>query len=103
MKSDLEQDKKDMLLAITTPISAGSTPVNGETYDRFLTNIGDLRNRGIEITLITITNLDQFRKFSGNLHKNENKVVSLSREGEIIFDGYPNIIRVRSNMSLLRA
>ena len=50
-----------MLLAITTPISAGSTPVNGETYDRFLTNIGDLRNRGIEINAFTTTNLDQFR------------------------------------------
>ena len=39
-----EQDKNDMLLAIVTPISAGSTPVNGQTYDRFLTNVGNLRN-----------------------------------------------------------
>ena len=36
-----EQDKNDMLLAIVTPISAGSTPVNGQTYDRFLTNVGN--------------------------------------------------------------
>lgn len=89
-----EQDKKDMLLAIVTPISAGSTPVNGETYDRFLTNIGNLRNRGIEINAHYNHEFGPVRaKFSGNFTKNENKVVSLSREGEIIYDGYPNIIR----------
>lgn len=89
-----EQDKKDMLLAIVTPISAGSTPVNGETYDRFLTNIGNLRNRGIEISAHYNHKFGPLSaKFSGNFTKNENKVVSLSREGEIVFDGYPNIIR----------
>jgi hypothetical protein len=41
-----EQDKKDMLLAIVPPISAGSTPVSGQTYDRFLTNIGNLTEQG---------------------------------------------------------
>ena len=90
-----EQDKEDMLLAITTPISAGSTPVNGETYDRFLTNIGDLRNRGIEINAYYNHEFGPVStKFSANFTKNENKVVKLSREGEVIFDGYPNIIRV---------
>ena len=89
-----EQDKKDMLLAIVTPISAGSTPVNGETYDRFLTNIGNLRNRGIEISAHYNHKFGPLSaKFSGNFTKNENKVMSLSREGEIVFDGYPNIIR----------
>ena len=84
-----------MLLAITTPISAGSTPVNGETYDRFLTNIGDLRNRGIEINAYYNHEFGPVStKFSANFTKNENKVVKLSREGEVIFDGYPNIIRV---------
>jgi hypothetical protein len=32
-------------------------------------------------------------KFGATFTKNENTVVSLSREGEFIFDGYPNIIR----------
>jgi hypothetical protein len=90
-----EQDKEDMLLAITTPISAGSTPVNGETYDRFLTNIGDLRNRGIEINAFYNHEFGPVStKFSANFTKNENKVVKLSREGEVVFDGYPNIIRI---------
>jgi len=90
-----EQDKEDMLLAITTPISAGSTPVNGETYDRFLTNIGDLRNRGIEINAFYNHEFGPVStKFSTNFTKNENKVVKLSREGEVVFDGYPNIIRI---------
>ena len=93
-----EQNKKDMLLAITTPISAGSTPVNGETYDRFLTNIGDLRNRGVEVSAHYNHKFGPVGlKFSGNFTKNKNTVVSLSREGEIIFDGYPNIIRVDQN------
>ncbi len=84
-----EQDKKDMLLVIVTPSSAGSTPVNGETYDRFLTNIGNLRNRGIEISAHYNHKFGPLSaKFSGNFTKNENKVVSLSREGEIVFDGY---------------
>ena len=90
-----EQDKEDMLLAITTPISAGSTPVNGETYDRFLTNIGDLRNRGVEINAFYNHEFGPVStKFSTNFTKNENKVVKLSREGEVVFDGYPNIIRI---------
>ena len=93
-----EQNKKDMLLAITTPISAGSTPVNGETYDRFLTNVGDLRNRGVEVSAHYNHKFGPVGlKFSGNFTKNKNTVVSLSREGEIIFDGYPNIIRVNQN------
>jgi len=90
-----EQDKEDMLLAITTPISAGSTPVNGETYDRFLTNIGDLRNRGVEINAYYNHEFGAVStKFGVNFTKNENKVVNLSREGEVVFDGYPNIIRI---------
>ena len=90
-----EQDKEDMLLAITTPISAGSTPVNGETYDRFLTNIGDLRNRGIEINAFYNHEFGPVStKFGVNFTKNENIVVKLSREGEVVFDGYPNIIRI---------
>jgi len=90
-----EQDKKDMLYAFVTPISVGSTPVNGETYDRFLTNIGDLRNRGIEINAFYNHEFGPVStKFSANFTKNENKVLRLSREGEVIFDGYPNIIRV---------
>ena len=90
-----EQDKEDMLLAITTPISAGSTPVNGEVYDRFLTNIGDLRNRGIEINAFFNQEFGPVStKLSANFTKNKNKVVKLSREGEVVFDGYPNIIRV---------
>ena len=32
-------------------------------------------------------------KFGATFTKNENTVVSLSREGEFIFDGYPNIVR----------
>jgi TonB-linked SusC/RagA family outer membrane protein len=90
-----EQDKEDMLLAITTPISAGSTPVNGETYDRFLTNIGDLRNRGVEINAYYNHEFGAVStKFGVNFTKNENKVVNLSRDGEVVFDGYPNIIRI---------
>ena len=90
-----EQDKKDMLLAITTPISAGSTPVNGETYDRFLTNIGDLRNRGIEVNAYYNQEFGAVStKFGVNFTKNENKVIKLSREGEVVFNGYPNIIRI---------
>ena len=90
-----EQDKKDMLYAFVTPISVGSTPINGETYDRFLTNIGDLRNRGIEINAFYNHEFGPvLTKFSANFTKNKNKVVKLSRDGEVIFDGYPNIIRV---------
>ena len=89
-----EQDKKDMLLAIVPPISAGSTPVSGQTYDRFLTNIGNLQNKGIEIAGHLNQDFgDVHVKFGATFTKNENTVVSLSREGEFIFDGYPNIIR----------
>lgn len=87
------QDKNDMLLAILTPVSAGSTPVGGA--NRFLTNIGDLQNEGIEIganyTLPIGKNTSI--RFSGMFTKNTNTVISLSREGEIIFDGKPNIVR----------
>ena len=66
-----EQDKKDMLYAFVTPISAGSTPVNGETFDRFLTNIGDLRNRGIEINAFYNHVFGPVStKFSANFTKN---------------------------------
>lgn len=89
-----EQDKNDMLLAIVTPISAGSTPINGQDYDRFLTNVGNLRNSGIEITGHLNQDFGELHaKFSGTFTKNKNKVISLSREGEFIFDGYPNILR----------
>ena len=89
-----EQNKEDMLLAIVPPISAGSTPVSGQSYDRFLTNIGDLSNRGIEIGTYIRPQIGPVSlRFSGTFTKNENKVVSLSREGEIIFDGKPNIVR----------
>ena len=89
-----EQDKKDMLLAIVSPISAGSTPVNGQTYDRYLTNIGNLRNTGIEIGAHHNHKFGPVSlKFSGTFTKNKNEVISLSREGEIIYDGYPNIVR----------
>jgi len=90
-----EQDKEDMLLAIVPPISAGSTPVNDQSYDKFLTNVGNLRNKGIEIAGHLNQNFGSIQaKFSGTFTKNENKVISLSREGEFIFGGYPNIIRV---------
>ncbi len=84
-----------MLLAIVPPISAGSTPVNDQSYDKFLTNVGNLRNKGIEIAGHLNQNFGSIQaKFSGTFTKNENKVISLSREGEFIFGGYPNIIRV---------
>ena len=90
-----EQDKKNMLLSIVPPISSGSTPVNGQVYDRFLTNIGDLRNKGLEVSGHYNHDFGPVKvKFSGTFTKNENKVISLSREGETIYDGYPNIIRV---------
>jgi len=89
-----EQDKRDMLLAFMTPISAGSTPVTGKTYDTFLTNIGNLRNRGIELSAFFNQQLGPVQlKLSGTFTKNDNKVVSLSKEGEIIYGGYPNIMR----------
>ncbi|MEK9529977.1 MAG: TonB-dependent receptor [Flavobacteriaceae bacterium] len=89
-----EQDKKDMLLAIVPPISAGSTPVSGQTYDRFLTNIGNLQNKGIEIAGHLNQDFGDVQvKFGATFTKNENTVISLSREGEFIFDGYPNIVR----------
>ena len=33
-------------------------------------------------------------KFGATFTKNENTVISLSRDGEFILDGYPNIIRM---------
>jgi TonB-linked SusC/RagA family outer membrane protein len=89
-----EQDKKDMLLAIVPPISAGSTPVSGQTYDRFLTNIGNLQNKGIEISGHLNQDFGNVNvKFGATFTKNENTVISLSREGEVIFDGFPSILR----------
>ena len=89
-----EQDKKDMLLAIIPPISAGSTPVSGQTYDRFLTNVGNLQNKGVEIAGHLNQDFGDVRvKFGATFTKNENTVISLSREDEFIFDGYPNIVR----------
>lgn len=87
------QSKRDMLLAILTPVSAGSTPLSGA--NRFLTNIGDLENRGIEIGAFYTQPIGKnvSIKFSGMFTKNENTVISLSREGEVIFDGKPNIVR----------
>ncbi len=89
-----EQDKKDMLLAIVPPISTGSTPVNNQSYDKFLTNIGNLRNRGIEIAAHINQDIGAVHaKFSTTFTKNENNVIKLSRAGEVIFDGYPGILR----------
>ena len=89
-----EQDKKDMLLAILPPISAGSTPVSGQTYDRFLTNIGNLQNKGIEIAGHLNQDFGNVNvKFGATFTKNENTVISLSREREVIFDGFPSILR----------
>jgi hypothetical protein len=89
-----EQDKKDMLLAIVPPISIGSTTVNNQSYDKFLTNVGNLRNKGIEVSGHLNQDFgDVHVKFGATFTKNENKVISLSREGEVIFDGYPNILR----------
>ncbi|MEL7340224.1 MAG: SusC/RagA family TonB-linked outer membrane protein, partial [Bacteroidota bacterium] len=89
-----EQDKRDMLLAIVPPISAGSTPVNGQSYDRFLTNIGNLNNRGVEVGAFTTNRIGGFTyRLSGTFTKNINTVISLSRDDEIIFDGKPNIVR----------
>ena len=89
-----KQDKEDMLLAIVPPISAGSTPVNGQSYDRFLTNVGNLRNSGVEIAGHLNQDFGKVRvKFGATYTQNENKVISLSRDGEFIFDGYPNIVR----------
>ncbi|MEL6650978.1 MAG: SusC/RagA family TonB-linked outer membrane protein, partial [Bacteroidota bacterium] len=89
-----EQDKRDMLLAIVPPISAGSTPVSGQSYDRFLTNIGNLNNRGVELGAFTTNRFGVFSyRLSGTFTKNINTVVSLSREGEIILGGNPNIVR----------
>ncbi|MDX9747800.1 MAG: SusC/RagA family TonB-linked outer membrane protein [Paludibacter sp.] len=89
-----EQDKRDMLLAFMTPVSAGSTPVAGKTYDTFLTNIGNLRNRGIELSTFFNHQLGPVQfKLSGTFTKNENKVIRLSQEGEVIFGGNPNIMR----------
>ncbi len=88
-----EQNKKDMLLSIVTPISAGSTPLS--SYNYFLTNIGDLNNKGLEISGRYNHQIREIRfKFSGTFTKNKNEVISLSREGEIIYGGYPNIVRV---------
>ncbi|MEL7531654.1 MAG: TonB-dependent receptor [Bacteroidota bacterium] len=89
-----EQDKRDMLLAIVPPISAGSTPVSGQSYDRFLTNIGNLNNRGVEVGAFMTNRYGDFSyRLSGTFTKNINTVVSLSREDEIIFGGNPNIVR----------
>lgn len=89
-----EQDKRDMLLAISPPVSAGSTPVSGQSYDRFLTNIGNLQNKGVEIGAHYQHRIgDLSLKYSGTFTKNTNTVLSLSRDGEIIFDGKPNIVR----------
>jgi len=89
-----EQDKRDMLLAFLTPISAGSTPIAGRTFETYLTNIGNLRNRGIELGGYLNQKIGNVHmKFSGTLTKNQNTVLSLSKEGEIIFGGRPNIMR----------
>ena len=87
------QDKQDMLLSILTPVSAGATPL--AQYNRYLTNIGDLRNQGYELSAFYTQPLGQRSsiRFSGMFTSNENTVISLSREGEIIFDGWPNIVR----------
>ncbi|MEM9983570.1 MAG: SusC/RagA family TonB-linked outer membrane protein [Bacteroidota bacterium] len=87
------QDKNDMLLSILTPVSAGATPL--AQFNRYLTNIGDLRNQGYELSAFYTQPIGQRSsiRFSGMLTSNENTVVSLSREGEIIFDGWPNILR----------
>ena len=90
-----EQDKNDMLLGIITPISAGSTPISGQNYDKFLTNIGNLQNKGMEIAghiNQSYGNLDV--RLGATFTKNENTVISLSRKGEFILNGYPNIIRI---------
>lgn len=90
-----EQDKKDMLLAIAPPISAGSTPISSKNYDRYLTNVGNLQNKGIEISgHLNQSFGDVNAKFGATFTKNENTVISLSRDGEFILDGYPNIIRM---------
>lgn len=90
-----EQDKKDMLLAIAPPISAGSTPISSKNYDRYLTNVGNLQNKGIEISGHHNQRFgDVNAKFGATFTKNENTVISLSRDGEFILDGYPNIIRM---------
>ncbi|MEM6376920.1 MAG: SusC/RagA family TonB-linked outer membrane protein, partial [Bacteroidota bacterium] len=87
-----ENDKEDMLLNVIPPVSAGSTPIGG--FNRLLTNIGNLQNRGIEIEAryshsVKGVNL----RYSGTFTRNINQVVSLSREGEIIYDGKPNVVR----------
>lgn len=89
-----EQDKEDMLLSIVSPISAGSTPVSGKDYDKLLTNIGNLRNRGVELQAHYNQSIGDFNfKLSGTFTKNKNEVISLSREDEIIYGGYPHITR----------
>lgn len=89
-----EQNKQDMLLAITPPVSSGSTPVPGESYDRLLTNIGDLQNRGVELQAYVRQKIGKVSlKYSGTFMKNNNEVISLSREGEVIYGGKPNIVR----------
>lgn len=87
-----DNDKEDMLLNIIPPVSAGSTPIAG--FNRLLTNIGNLENRGLEIEARYSHRINGLNlRYSGTFTRNINKVVSLSREGEIIYDGKPNIVR----------
>lgn len=87
-----ENDKQDMLLNIVPPVSAGATPISG--FNRLLTNIGNLQNRGVEIGGNYSHSIGGINlRYSGTFTKNVNTVISLSREGEVIYDGRPNIVR----------
>lgn len=70
----------DMLLNVSVPAATG--------YTNAFTNIGELQNKGIELTLNTRNVVGRFQ-WSTNLNftANKNKVLRLGSEGERIFDG----------------
>ena len=71
-----------------------------------LTNVGEIRNRGLELALITQNFVGKFRWTSNfNISFNRNKIISLVDQSPILFDvvgspGYQNLVRATVGGSL---
>ncbi|MEI6865354.1 TonB-dependent receptor [Flavicella sp.] len=80
-------DTKDLILTDNT-----ITEYLGYTGDDILANLGEINNRGIEVSLSTrnISN-DNFRWTTDfNIAFNKNKVVALVNDADLFFDAAPN-------------